>query len=1097
MTASEIRQADEAARIKIRNDLDTSFFVEAGAGSGKTTVLVDRMVNMVKAGKDISRICAITFTKAAAGEFYDRFKRKLSEKAKNGDKVCEAALKDIDLCFMGTIDSFCNMILSEHPSEAGIPSNARIMDEDAMKKLYRRKYMEIQRGEYGSELSGKCRRFSGFFRDPDLKFADVLSAVMDRRNVHFNFKKPQNGTLDEIFSEEKKSIVNVLRILNEHPEAMNDSNIQSRTAWESVHDDLWILQGDWETAAVRVSNVLKALSGMRIVLEWDISKLGVYADLFEKGFSRNKPAFYVFKKESFCGKELAVPDVISKKISNMQAAVCMDLIESCVPVIEGKLRESGSLTFFDCLLYLRDMLRKDAEGKGTLIKHIYERHSYFLIDEFQDTNPMQAEIFFYLAAAKIDPDWKKCVPYPGSLFIVGDPKQSIYRFRDADVGAFQRVKKLFTGDVGEALLLSRNFRSTNEMCGWFNTVFKNLMPADTCNQTAFPEIPVDGNPKSSGNFSGVYYYDVKSGKDAAPEETDPVQVLEIIDRLVGNPKYLIGDRMIRYSDFMIITPSKTKIPEFADIFIRNNIPFWVEGSTVFSECPAFAALAAVYDAVSAPNDTGKLYRALISGITDISGSEVLEYKNSGNVLDVFADHSAANGQSAEKINKVLSKIRDLYFRSVNMTPAALYSVIPEEFEIFMKTGVLNIEYVYYAQELLRSKEASGEISSVEQASAFLTELLGNEAGIERCLSLRRDADRVHVANLHKVKGLEAPIVILAAPNRKEQTPSVRVEQTGNVPEGWIFSISQSNRDRAAVFACSDYPDKMEEESESLAAENIRLLYVAATRAKRALIISRQLKKDGTLKADNAWGELLDHCNEAFFDKVKDKNPNARKAKDIIDAEEICRNAGVSVFSEKKPAEKSYEIRLPSRITIKSVLSSEDEFEDAEADEVRKQVTKRDPALVGTIVHRLMEMLVISGNKTDPEKLVAEICGEYEGAEDTYYSDILRRTAESMRSGGFDQANGCTKDILSELLSAEEKFCEIPFCYKERDSDTVWNGVMDAVYKKNGKWHIVDYKTNADPDDLDEKYKGQLEAYIRAFKEMTGEDADAVIYHIEI
>ena len=129
------------------------------------------------------------------------------------------------------------------------------------------------------------------------------------------------------------------------------------------------------------------------------------------------------------------------------------------------------------------MLKKDAEGNGILIQHIYDRHSYFLIDEFQDTNPLQAEIFFYLAAKKINPDWRKCVPNPGSLFIVGDPKQSIYRFRDADVGAFQRVKELFKGNVGEALLLSCNFRSTNEMCGWFNKVFKELLPEHTKKHT--------------------------------------------------------------------------------------------------------------------------------------------------------------------------------------------------------------------------------------------------------------------------------------------------------------------------------------------------------------------------------------------------------------------------------------------------------------------------------------------------------------------------------------------------------------------------------------------------------------------------------------
>ena len=142
------RDYDQISREKIRNDIHTNFFVEAGAGSGKTTVLVDRMVAMVEGGIDISKICAITFTKAAAGEFYARFQKKLAEsKTQNARK----ALRDIDLCFMGTIDSFCNMVLSEHPAAAGIPSNAIVVDQPNMDALYLREYSKILQGESGDK----------------------------------------------------------------------------------------------------------------------------------------------------------------------------------------------------------------------------------------------------------------------------------------------------------------------------------------------------------------------------------------------------------------------------------------------------------------------------------------------------------------------------------------------------------------------------------------------------------------------------------------------------------------------------------------------------------------------------------------------------------------------------------------------------------------------------------------------------------------------------------------------------------------------------------------------------------------------------------
>ena len=105
----------------------------------------------------------------------------------------------------------------------------------------------------------------------------------------------------------------------------------------------------------------------------------------------------------------------------------------------------------------------------------------------------------------------------------------------------------------------------------------------------------------------------------------------------------------------------------------------------------------------------------------------------------------------------------------------------------------------------------------------------------------------------------------------------------------------------------------------------------------------------------------------------------------------------------------------------------------------------------------------------------------------------------MRAGGYPQENDAPQDLLKELMSADEVYCEVPFCYQIPDGEktSIWNGVMDAVYCKDGQWHIIDYKTNADPADLDKKYQDQLTAYKAAFKAMTGEEADALIYHVDV
>ena len=304
------------------------------------------------------------------------------------------------------------------------------------------------------------------------------------------------------------------------------------------------------------------------------------------------------------------------KLKAMKYSATMEFLTAAAEKIAEILRKEGKLTFFDYLLYLRDTLRADAADEGRLIRHIYERHKYFLIDEFQDTNPMQAEVFFYLTAQNPQIDWKKCVPRPGSLFIVGDPKQSIYRFRYADVEAFLQVKEMFTGNVGEVVYLTRNFRSTHKMRSWFNSTFSSLLPETPPIQSEFKPIPLEAAPAPDGTFEGVYSYKVDNGKNAVPEDMDPAKVTKIIRRIVGNSAYKIprsdgtGTRQVNYQDIMLITPATTRMGSYIQAFVAQEIPFRIEGEVLFSQCPSLVAVCRVFAAVADPHSRQALIGAL-------------------------------------------------------------------------------------------------------------------------------------------------------------------------------------------------------------------------------------------------------------------------------------------------------------------------------------------------------------------------------------------------------------------------------------------------------------------------------------------------------
>ena len=220
----------------------------------------------------------------------------------------------------------------------------------------------------------------------------------------------------------------------------------------------------------------------------------------------------------------------------------------------------------------------------------------------------------------------------------------------------------------------------------------------------------------------------------------------------------------------------------------------------------------------------------------------------------------------------------------------------------------------------------------------------------------------------------------------------------------------------------------------------------------------------------------------------------------------------NVLNDRSSETASYREETPSGLELVSKLAENPAESKVTAPESASGETSRPetgldvhslPTVLGTMTHKLMEMLVSSHNRIDGREAVKEILKEFRTpASERYERQLeaaLNTVADRMRNGGYEQSNGLPADILNVLLNADEVYCEVPFCYKdESDSgSTIWNGIMDVVYVTGGKWHILDYKTNADGSDLDTKYQAQMAAYVKAIKETVGADADAHTYHIDI
>lgn len=1086
-----IMEQDELARKRIKTEIDRNFFVEAAAGSGKTTSLVDRMIAMVGAGIDVSKICAITFTKNAAKEFYGRFQEELMKISREETdearrKLYAEALWNIDLCFMGTIDSFTDMLLHEHPLEAGIPSETATYPESDASAAYLAEYSRIKRGEYGEDLLAKYERFCAVQDKPDEAFARLIGTFTARQEADFVYSPPEDMDVNTRFTNWKYRLINTLDLLKAHPEYISDVK-DAQSVYKELPKHRAILRTNWNDKIRNVLSTLEKLSKLRLgkdnkgqllTPEMIEAELPDVFDPHEN--ARGKLDYYYLN--------LTETDAY-KTLKKLQYAATMDFLVSASKAISEAISRNGIMTFHDALITLRDLLRDDAANGGRLIRHIAKRHSYFLVDEFQDTDPLQAEIVFYLTAQAPQADWTACVPRPGALFIVGDPKQSIYRFRGADVGSFLRVRSLFAGGAGEVLTLSRNFRSTVRLQKKFNEMFPDMLTEIKDVQSGYHPIPIDES-KEDTTFSGVFIYTCaveKSGKSLAD---DAERVADIVRLLIGNPAIRLKDgKSPEFRDIMIITYRKTKMAGMAKRLSEAGIPVRVEGQINPADCPALCTAAALFTAAVSPTDAMSVHQALVSDAFRIRHEMIRDYCSIGGILSAYYENEEVFSQYPS-IRDALASIRKFANASRHTDSAALLQMISDDTKLFATAGSQSLEYYCYVVELLRQKESAGKIVNHSDAAEFLHKNM-TESEEERCVSLSPDDNRVHIANLHKVKGLQAPIVILARPYAKDFDPMLRMVHKADKAECRMFKLQYLTSDfKKITYAETDkFSTDWNDESACMTAERERLLYVAATRAENILIIGDSVKEDGNACDKNPWQAFLPYAEGNVFACIPE-NPAEIPVPDVLtDGDSLYEEAAErSVLADSDCAAPTYTIVRPSRIKLKPVAAEVAE------DQPERESLNRNAALAGTLVHKLMECIVSGGIPADTNMLISSILREYD-AENTVYTPLLQKVLETMTHGGYPQEGDAPTDLLAVLRQADEVYCEVPFCLHH--GSEIVHGVIDLLYRCGNTWQIIDYKTNAERKQLAEKYAEQLVAYTEAIREIAGVEAVAGIYHIDV
>ncbi|MBO0737949.1 MAG: UvrD-helicase domain-containing protein, partial [Alphaproteobacteria bacterium] len=421
--------ADAAARRRIAGEFGSTFFVEAAAGTGKTTALVQRIVGLVKAGVAmLDQVVAVTFTEKAAGETKLQLRSEIE--AARGDAGPEQrarldrALEALELARIGTIHAFCADLLRERPVEARIDPRFEVAADQEAQALADEAFdawFETVLADPPEGIRRLLRR-----RSERVVPREQLRAAMDNMRDHRDFPGPwrrdpfdRDSETDALVAE--LAALGPLAAESSRPEDSLARNL--REIGRVVADATRLEQAsgrDYDGLEAELRSLARLPGwrdrGARTTTFGDLTRDEVLSRR-----DRAKSGLDAFVTAS--GADLA--PLLHKALR--------------APIAEYERLKTrlGRLDFLDLLIKARDLIRDNAAVRNELQR----RCSHFFIDEFQDTDPLQAEILFLLSADDgAVTDWRIARPVPGKLFLVGDPKQSIYRFRRADIALYEEVK---------------------------------------------------------------------------------------------------------------------------------------------------------------------------------------------------------------------------------------------------------------------------------------------------------------------------------------------------------------------------------------------------------------------------------------------------------------------------------------------------------------------------------------------------------------------------------------------------------------------------------------------------------------------------------
>lgn len=1074
---------------------DRSMVVTAGAGTGKTYVLVQKYLHLLEThGVTVPEILALTFTDKAAAEMKERIRKELSEKT--GPRW-EKAAEDFMIAPVQTFHSFCAQVLREFPIEAGLEPDFVVLDERQASRIHRKAFEDLVHVPQPGPVNEAVVHVLSVFEPNTIR--TMLSTMYGKRLSYDRFF--------EALDKDREQVISAwIQDVNQFRER-EVRDLQNDRSFHTAVDTLLALADRYEGADDKAAAFLCEIRPLLT----QVSPLSKSEDfccaasaLFKKrpGNIGSKKVWNENDLSSFKSAKKDLTDILGRKsalfrmtldpadpliLESVRYLIELSLVYHCYnALVEKEKAILGGLDFGDLILNARRLFLEHGEIVAT---HFMPRFRYILVDEFQDTDLTQFDIILSIMGT----------PAPGTdcLFIVGDPKQSIYMFRDADVTRFKEAQRIILSSCeGRVVNLDKSFRSTTEVIGLTNILF-SLLFASAEKPWEFGYEQILASEARTGHAGSVELLLAPGGIDTSGSKRSEADMvarriyslahaspLEVFEKIKDHS---FVKRPAIFGDIAILLEQRTNLSFYLAALTRYGIPFYVHGGTGFYSRQEVFDLYNLLRFLEYRHDDISLVGILRSPYFGLPDTELFQIaqergrtlweklqrysENSGSAGAVRACRLLSQWRGDAGRIRLVTLIRRILSDSGVYT---VYAALPEGKQI-----LANIEKIV---AMARLREGKGSFGLADFTADLRTAMDEDEREGEAPLdSLAENA--VNIMTVHAAKGLEFPIVIVPDMGMRfrEKFPPIMI---GDNP----LLVGIKVPDPEENYELTETPvlvalREMQRQKER--AEKKRLLYVALTRARDHLVMSGTAPENPELSIPlatsriewifSALGITGDKIAAGGMDLSADDevvrlkitgDPMAIPAEtgqvrpELISVPEDCVGKSGTwspmVFTQG-----------PERIRIVSVTDLEKEasphITSGTTEIESRYLPGIDGTTKGTIIHE-----VLRGRDA------RVVCLEY-GVDD---SEAIRQCEEIV-----------AKFRGSELMQrVKREFCELPFVLTYNGKRVT--GKIDRLCElEDGSWVVIDYKSDpVAPSEYSlkaEEYVVSMKVYVEAARKLLG------------